>query len=289
VSRLHGEGQRIPPTLEVQRRIADRLVFAKVRDRLGGRLRIPISGGAPLAREIAEFFDAIGIRILEGYGLTECTTACSTNRVEAYRFGTVGPPLPGFEIRIAEDGEILIRSETVFQGYYKDPEATAAVLDADGWLRSGDIGRLDESGFLVITDRKKDIIVTAGGKNVSPQNLENDLKSSKYISQALVVGDRRPYVSALITLDADELARWAAEHGVEADMEALARDERVVSLVQQIVDGVNRDRSRFEQIKRFVILPRDFTMAEGELTPTLKLKRRACVEHFQREADDLYV
>ena len=241
---------------------------------------MPGSGGAPLAKEIIEFFDAIGIRIGEGYGLTECTTACSTNRPDLYRFGSVGQPLPGFEIRIADDGEIEVRSETVFQGYYKEPEATAAVLGPDGWLKTGDIGTLDEDGFLHITDRKKDILVTAGGKNVAPQNIENDLKTSKYVSQALVVGDARPYVSALITLDPVEIERWAGEQGVEADLSALADDERVHELLQGVVDDVNRERSRFEQVKRFTILPRDFTMDAGEITPTLKVRRRAVQEHF---------
>ena len=215
VSRLEGEGKPVPAGLRAKHRVADRLVFSKVREPFGGRLRMPGSGGAPLAKEIIEFFDAIGIRIAEGYGLTECTTACSTNRPDLYRFGSVGQPLPGFEIRIADDGEIEVRSETVFQGYYKEPEATAAVLGPDGWLKTGDIGMLDEDGFLHITDRKKDILVTAGGKNVAPQNIENDLKTSKYVSQALVVGDARPYVSALITLDPVEIERWAGEQGVD--------------------------------------------------------------------------
>ena len=288
VSRLQGEGRPVPRGLAARHRVADRLVFSKVRARLGGRLRIPISGGAPLAKEIADVFDAVGLRIIEGYGLTECTTACSSNRVDRYRFGTVGPPLPGFEIALADDGEILVRSETVFQGYYKDPEATAAVLTQDGWLKTGDIGELDGDGFLTLTDRKKDIIVTAGGKNVTPQNIENDLKTSKYVSQALVVGDRRPYITALITLDPEELGRWAAERGVDGDLSSLARDERVHELVQRIVDDVNRERSRYEQVKRFAVLPRDFTMDEGEVTPTLKLKRRACIEHFQAEIEALY-
>jgi long-chain acyl-CoA synthetase len=288
VSELQGEGKPIPLGLGARHAVADRLVFGKVRERLGGRLRLPISGGAPLAKEIAEFFDAIGIRILEGYGLTECTTAASTNRPDRYRFGTVGPPLPGFEVKVAEDGELLVRSETVFQGYFKDPEATAAVLDADGWLRTGDIAEIDEDGFITITDRKKDIIVTAGGKNVAPQNIENDLKLSKYVSQALVVGDRRPYVAALITLDEAEVRRWAAEQGVDGDLASLSRDERVRELVQGIVDDVNRERSRYEQVKRFTILPRDFTMEEGEVTPTLKLRRRAVTEHFAAEIEELY-
>lgn len=288
VSRRQAAGEPVPASLRLRHRLADRLVFARVRERLGGRLRLAISGGAPLAQEIAEFFDAVGLRIMEGYGLTECTTACTTNRPDRYRFGTVGPPLPGFQLRIAADGEIEVRSETVFQGYYKDPEATAAVLTPDGWLKTGDIGELDEDGFLRITDRKKDILVTAGGKNVAPQNLENDLKTSRYISQALVVGDRRPYVAALITLDAEEVGRWAAERGIEGDLAALARDERVRQLVQEIVDEVNRERSRFEQIKRFAILPRDFSAEEGEITPTLKLRRRAVQEHFAAEIDALY-
>jgi long-chain acyl-CoA synthetase len=288
VSRLEGAGKPVPAGLRARHKLADRLVFAKVKERLGGRLRIPISGGAPLAREIAEFFDAIGIRILEGYGLTECTTAASTNRPNAYRFGTVGRALPGFEVKLAEDGEILVRSETVFQGYFKDPEATAAVVSEDGWLKTGDIGQLDEDGFVSITDRKKDILVTAGGKNVAPQNIENELKTSKYVSQALVVGDRKPYVAALITLDEVELGRWAAEHGIEGDVAMLARDGRVRDLLQEVVDDVNRDRSRFEQIKRFVILPRDFSMEHGEVTPTLKLRRRAVIDHFSDDVEKLY-
>jgi len=254
----------------------------------GAKLLARLPHVDPLAVEVAEFFDAVGVRISEGYGLTECTTACATNVPDRYRFGTVGQPLPGFEIRIAEDGEIEIRSETVFAGYYKDPESTAAVLTDDGWLKTGDIGELDADGFLRITDRKKDILVTAGGKNVAPQNLENDLKTSRYVSQALVVGDRRPYVAALVTLDQNEIGRWAAEHGIDADVAELSNDHRVRALVQRVVDDVNRDRSRFEQVKRFAILPRDFTMEDGEVTPTLKLRRRAVAEHFAGEIDDLY-
>ena len=289
VSRLEGEGKPVPAALRAKHRVADRLVFSKVREPFGGRLRMPGSGGAPLSKEIIEFFDAIGIRIGEGYGLTECTTACSTNRPDLYRFGSVGQPLPGFEIRIADDGEIEVRSETVFQGYYKEPEATAAVLGPDGWLKTGDIGMLDDDGFLHITDRKKDILVTAGGKNVAPQNIENDLKTSKYVSQALVVGDARPYVAALVTLDPVEIERWASEHGIDADdASVLAGDERVHELLQGVVDDVNRERSRFEQVKRFAILPRDFTMEAGEITPTLKVRRRAVQEHFAGEIDALY-
>jgi long-chain acyl-CoA synthetase len=287
-SELRQQGRPVPRGLATQVAIADRLVFSKVKERLGGRLRIPISGGAPLAKEVAEFFDAMGIRIREGYGLTECTTAATTNTSERTRFGTVGPALPGFELRVAEDGELMIRSETIFAGYFKDPDATAAVLEPDGWLHSGDIATIDEDGFVTITDRKKDIIVTAGGKNIAPQNLENDLKTSRFVSQALVVGDRRPYPAALITLDAVEIGKWASERGLEGDVAALARDPKVVDLVTGIVEDVNRERSRFEQLKRFTILPRDFEMDQGEVTPTLKLKRRVVLEHFADEVEGLY-
>jgi long-chain acyl-CoA synthetase len=288
VSALQRAGKPVPRGLAVQHRLADRLVYSKVKARLGGRIHTAISGGAPLAIEIAEFFHSIDILLVEGYGLTECTTAASTNTRDAFRFGTVGKPLPRFEVKLAEDGELLIKSETVFQGYFKDPEATAAVLGPDGWLRTGDIAEIDEDGFIRITDRKKDIIVTAGGKNVAPQNLENDLKSSKYVSQAVVVGDRKPYVAALITLEAEEVGKWAAEQGIDGGLEELSRDERVRELIQGVVDDVNAERSRYEQIKRFTILPRDFTMDDGELTPTLKLKRRVVTERFARELEELY-
>jgi long-chain acyl-CoA synthetase len=287
-SAFRRDGRSLPLGLAVQHRLADRLVFSKVKERLGGRLRLPISGGAPLAKEIAELFDSIGICIMEGYGLTECTTAATTNRKGAYRFGTVGQALPGFELRLADDGELLIRSETIFAGYFKDPEATAEVLGDDGWLASGDIATIDDDGFVTITDRKKDIIVTAGGKNIAPQNLENDLKTSRFVSQALVVGDRRPYPAALITLDPVEMGKWAKEHGVDDDLPSLTRDPRVVELVATIVDDVNRERSRYEQLKRFAILERDFEMDRGEVTPTLKLRRRIVLDHFADEVEGLY-
>jgi long-chain acyl-CoA synthetase len=271
VSELRQRGEPIPAVLAAQHRLADKLVYSKVKQRLGGRLRVGISGGAPLSKEILEFFHTLDILILEGYGLTECTTAATANRMNAFRFGTVGLPYDGVELKLADDGEVLIRTETVFGGYYKDEQATREVLGDDGWLRSGDIGSIDEDGFLSIIDRKKDILVTAGGKNVAPQNLENALKTSKYVSQALVVGDRRPYVAALITLDeAEESGRDATE------------------LIQTVVDGVNAKLSRFEQIKRFTILPRDFSADLGEVTPTLKLKRRVCEKHFADEIDALY-
>ena len=267
-------GESLPRGLAVQHALADRLVYAKVKEKLGGRLRFGISGGAPLAQEISEFFHALDILILEGYGLTECTTACSANRQGHVRFGTVGPALPGFEFRIADDGEILLRSPTVFAGYYKDEEATREVLGEDGWLRTGDIGELDEDGFLRITDRKKDILITAGGKNVAPQNLENALKSSPLVSQALVVGDRRPYIVALLTVDPEQAAGREPE-SFRAELEA-------------VVAEVNRERTRHEQIKRFAVLPRDLSPEEGEITPTLKLKRGVVHEHFAEQIEQLY-
>jgi long-chain acyl-CoA synthetase len=276
-SALRQPQQRIRPWLGLQRRLADKLVYSKVKARLGGRVRLGISGGAPLAKEVAELFYALDILILEGYGLTECTSAATVNRPSSFRFGTVGPALPGVELKLDEDGELLIRTETNFAGYLKDDEATRAALSEDNWLRSGDIATIDEDGFVTITDRKKDILVTAGGKKVAPQNIENDLKTSKYVSQALAIGDRRPYVTALITLDEDEIAQWREAGGSDVE-----------TLIQDVVDDVNRERSRFEQIKRFAILPRDFSTEEGEVTPTLKLKRRVVEEHFAAEIDRLY-
>jgi long-chain acyl-CoA synthetase len=266
-------GAPLPRGLALRHALADRLVYSKVKEKLGGRLRIGISGGAPLAQEIGEFFHALDITILEGYGLTECTTASHVNRPSRIRFGTVGPALPNVEVKI-EDGEVLLRSPTIFAGYLKDEGATRAVLDEDGWLHTGDVGEVDEDGFLRITDRKKDIIVTAGGKNVAPQNLENALKSATLVSQALVIGDRRPYLTALITVDE------AAAGG--RDREAVQNE------IQRIVDDVNRDLTRHEQIKRFAVLPHDFTMDDDEVTPTLKLKRRVICERYADEIEKLY-
>jgi long-chain acyl-CoA synthetase len=270
VSELKQQGKPVPAVLAFQHRLADKLVYSKVKERLGGRLRLPISGGAPLAKEIAEFFHAIDILIIEGYGQTECTTASNVNMPTGFRFGTVGPAIPGIEVRAADDGEILVRGPNVFAGYYKDEEATREVVDDEGWLHTGDIGSVDD-GFLTITDRKKDIIVTAGGKNVAPQNIENELKASKYISHALVIGDRRPYLTALITLD--EAAKGLSDPG---------------SLVQDVVDEVNADKASFEQVKRFTILDRDFSAEHDEVTPTLKLKRKVVAEHFADEIEALY-
>ncbi|HET7571689.1 MAG TPA: long-chain fatty acid--CoA ligase [Gaiellaceae bacterium] len=272
-SRLRRAGEPVPPLLALQERLADRLVFAKVKERLGGRLRLGVSGAAPLSEEVLEFFHALGVPVIEGYGLTETSSSATVNDPDDFRIGTVGRAVEGTEVTLAEDGEILVRSDTVFAGYYKDPEATAAAFTEDGWFRTGDVGAIDDDGFVRITDRKKDLIITAGGKNIAPQNLENALKTSRFVSQAIVVGDRRPYVTALVTLD-------------PAEVEASGRDPQ--ELVQELVDEVNRDRVRVEQIKRFAILPRDFSQEEGEVTPTLKLRRKVIHDHFAAEIERLY-
>ena len=273
-SRAGREGAHVSGVLARQQRIADRVVFSKVRERLGGRLRVGVSGAAPLSTDVMEFFHALGVPVIEGYGLTETASSATVNEPGDFRIGTVGRPVEGAEVQLAEDGEILIRSDSVFAGYYKEPDATAAALTDDGWLRTGDVGVIDDEGFLRITDRKKDLIITAGGKNIAPQNLENALKASRFVSQAIVVGDRRPYVAALVTLD-------------DAEIASSGRDPQ--ELVQELVDDVNDDRTRVEQIKRFVILPRDFSQEEGEVTPTLKLRRRVIHEHFADEIERLYL
>jgi long-chain acyl-CoA synthetase len=275
-------------------RLADRLVFAKVRDVFGGRLKFIVSGGAPLAPEIAEFFHLAGLTVLEGYGLTENCGAATCNRIEQVRFGSVGPPIPGVEVRIAEDGEILLRGGNVMKGYYNDPAATAAVLDG-GWFHTGDVGHVDGEGHLRITDRKKDLIVTAGGKNVAPQNLENELKAlCPLVSQVVVIGDRRKYLVALVTLNEETARDWAANGrlagaaSAAGDLAALSRHPAVVRAVQADLDRLNRKLPSYETIKRFAILPVDFSQESGELTPSLKVKRKVCIERYSAEIERLY-
>jgi long-chain acyl-CoA synthetase len=275
VSALRQRQEPVPAGLAFKHRLADRLVYSKVKARLGGRLRAAISGGAPLGKEIGEFFHALDILVLEGYGQTEETTASNVNRPDRFKFGTVGPAIPGIDVAIAEDGEILIKGPTVFAGYFKDEEATRAALPGDGWLHTGDVGVIDEDGFLTVTDRKKDIIVTAGGKNVAPQNIEGLLKGIPWVSQALVIGDRRPYLVALLTLDADEVAKLDGSTDANA-------------LVTEAVERVNENLAHFEQVRRFEILPRDFSPEKDEITPTLKLKRRVVEQHFANELESLY-
>ncbi|HEY6461921.1 MAG TPA: AMP-dependent synthetase/ligase [Polyangiaceae bacterium] len=268
--------------------MADKLVLSKIRARFGTRLKFAISGGAPLAKELAEWFEGAGLLVLEAYGLTETTGGTTINTIAKHRFGTVGPPVPGVEVRIAGDGEILIRGPTVMRGYWNREAETRDVLDAEGWFHSGDIGEFDADGCLRITDRKKDIIVTAGGKNVAPQNVENLLKQSGWISQAMVHGDRRPYLVALVTLNAETAARFARQHGKPEELEKLAEDAEVRASVEREIAAVNGRLSSFETVKRFAILPKDFTIDGGELTPTLKVKRKVVSERYRTTIDALY-
>jgi long-chain acyl-CoA synthetase len=289
-SRLERAGKRPGPALAAQRALADRLVFRKVRALFGGRLRFFVSGSAPLSRDIAEFFDAFGVAICEGYGLTESSAATHANLPWARRLGTVGTPFAGIETRIAPDGEILMRGPWIMRGYRGLPEQTRDALDADGFLHTGDVGVVDDDGYLTITDRKKDLIKTSGGKYIAPTELEAKLKArSPWISQVLVHGDRRNYVAALVTLDAEAIGRWAAENGLAGKAVAdLAREPAVKALVQADLDEVNATLPRFATVKRFAILPREFLEAEGEVTPSQKLKRKLIEQRYRAVLDGLY-
>jgi len=288
VARANEQEARVPRRLRAQRRVADRLVLSKIRARFGRRLRFVISGGAPLAKELTEWFFGAGVAVLEGYGLTETCASATMGHVAGYRFGSVGRPIPGVEVKIAADGEVLIRGPNVMRGYWHRDDATREVIDEDGWFHSGDIGVIEPGGFLRITDRKKDIIVTAAGKNVAPQNIENLLKQSPWISQAMVHGDKRPYLVALLTLNAETVARFAEEKGRSADMAALAADPEVRARVASEVDAVNKKLSSFETVKRFRVLPSDFTIEGGELTPTLKVRRKVVTERHSGLLAALY-
>jgi long-chain acyl-CoA synthetase len=288
-SSLEREGRSIPAGLGVQRKVADRLVFAKLRAALGGRLRFCVSGGAPLAQEIAEFFHAAGILILEGYGLTETCPILASNHPGAYKFGTVGRPFVGIDLKIAEDGEILARGPNIAHGYYRKPEETAAVFEPGGWFHTGDVGEIDRDGYLKITDRKKDLIKTSGGSYVAPQYIENLLKGDPFVSQALVEGDRRPYPIALLTLNTEELAKLARERGLgDKPAAELVSHPAVMERVRRIVDAVNVHLASYAQVKRFAVLPADFTQEGGELTPTLKVKRRDVRAKHADLIDSLY-
>jgi long-chain acyl-CoA synthetase len=289
VSRLKQAGKPVPGGLALQARIAHALVFSKMHAASGGRLRFAVSGGAPLSREIAEFFHAAGILILEGYGLTETCPVLTNNREDRFKFGSVGLPLPSVEVKIAPDGEILGRGGNIAKGYFKKPDATAEVFLADGWFATGDIGRFDEDGFLFITDRKKDLIVTAGGMNIAPQNIENLLKGDPFISQVMVYGDRRPYPVALITLNPEELAKFAASQGLPTvDQAALCAHPKVMERVSRIVEERNGELQSYAKVKKFTILASDFTVENGLLTPTLKVKRKVIREQYQAAIDQLY-
>jgi long-chain acyl-CoA synthetase len=259
-----------------------------VRELFGGRIRQAVTGAAPIAAEILEFFYAAGVPVMEGWGMTETTAVGTVATLDHFKFGTVGRAMPGVELRIAEeDQEILMRGPNVFREYWRNPEATADTL-IDAWLHTGDVGELDDEGYLKITGRKKDIIITAGGKNLTPANLENDLKQSRFISQAVMYGDRRPYPVALITLDAEEIAPWAREQGLPEDIPSLANSDEVQKLIQKELDRANSNYAQVEQVKKFTILDHDLSVDSGELTPTLKVKRNVINERYQDLFGSMY-
>ncbi len=278
------------PALAIRHSLFERLVYGKLRAAVGGQVRYAVSGGAPLGDRLGHFFRGAGITVLEGYGLTETSAAACVNRPARNKIGTVGQPLPGVSVRIADDGEILIAGPIVFRGYWRNPSATAEVLDADGWLHTGDIGALDDAGFLSVTGRKKELIVTAGGKNVAPAVLEDRLRAHPLISQTMVVGDNRPFIACLVTLDPEALDHWKQQHGKPAGATAadLARDPELIAEVQAAVDDANKAVSRAESIRKFTILPADFTEASGHLTPSLKVKRNVVAKDYAAEIDALY-
>ncbi len=275
--------------LKAQFAVADTLVFSKIKERTGGRLKLFISGGAPLAREIAEFFGAAGLLVCEGYGLTETSPVITCNRPDRLKPGTVGLPLDGVEVRIADDGEILTRGPHIMKGYFGKPEATAEAIDPDGWFHTGDIGHLDPDGFLVITDRKKDIIVTSGGKNIAPQPIENRLKTNRYFAEVVMIGDERKYPTALVVPNFEVLEAWAAQRGLSASgREDLASRTAVREHLLGLVTELTADLAQYEKIKKITVLPNEFTQETGELTPTMKVKRRVISEKYRELIDKMY-
>jgi len=273
--------------LRKQYEFADKRVLSKIRGLFGGRLRLAVSGAATISPEILRFFDAAGVLVLEGWGMTETSTAATISSPEDFKIGTIGKPFPGCEVRIAEDGEILVKGPNVFQGYYKNEEATRETI-VDGWLHTGDIGEIDSDGFIKITGRKKDIIITAGGKNITPANLEAEIKQQPLVSQCVVVGDRRPYLVALVTLDPEEVVAYATEHGLPEDPEQLAANGDIKAALDAHVEKINQKFARVEQVKKIAILPNDLSQESGELTPTLKVKRAVVAAKHQPEIEALY-
>ena len=290
VSILREEGKSPSALLSLQHGLADKIIGAKIRERFGGRIRFFISGSAALNQDISRWFDAMGMQIAEGYGMTESSAASTVNRMVAYKNGTVGWPLPGMDFKIAEDGEVLMRGPGVMQGYHNNPTATAEALDADGWLHTGDIGEIDERGFLKLTDRKKDLFKTSNGKYVAPSIIEATFKGlCPYVSQFLVHGNDRNFVSALITLDPEAIQGWAAENGMAGKEYAdIVTSEEAKTMMQGYVDQLNGGLNRWEQIKKFTILDRDLTVEEGEVTPSLKLKRKVVTDKFKDVLDAHY-
>jgi len=273
--------------LRKQHGFADKKVLSKIRGLFGGQLRLAVSGAAPINPDILRFFDAAGVLVLEGWGMTETSTAATISTPDDFKIGTIGKPFPGCDVRIADDGEILVKGPNVFQGYYKNEEATRETI-VDGWLHTGDLGEIDPDGFIKITGRKKDIIITAGGKNITPANLENEIKQHPLVSQCVVVGDRRPYLVALVTLDPEEAVAYAKERGLPEDPTQLAANSEVRAAIEAHLAAVNEKFARVEQVKKIAILPRDLSQESGELTPTLKVKRAVVADKHEGEIEKLY-
>jgi long-chain acyl-CoA synthetase len=282
-------GKSAGPITSLKASLADRLVFSKIREKLGGRLRFVASGSAPLGADVLEFFSAVGVSIVEGYGLTETSPILTINPLGALRVGSVGRAIPGVELRIAEDGEILARGPNVMRGYYNKPEATADVLQ-DGWFHTGDIGTIDAAGYLRITDRKKDLLVTSGGKKIAPQPIEALLKRSPLVSEAVLLGDRRKYAAVLIVPEFAALERrlHSLNRPPAASRAELVARADVIALYQEIVDALNHELSQFERIKRLTLLPAEFTVDSGELTPTMKVKRKVVEQKYAGQIEALY-
>jgi long-chain acyl-CoA synthetase len=288
VRQLRALGDELPPELSAAYDRAAEALYGRVRALFGGRMEKCVTGAAPISSEILEFFYACGVPVLEGWGMTETVAVGTVNRLDSFKFGTVGIPLPGVELKIADDGEILIKGPNVFREYWRNPEATRETFTDDGWMRTGDLGSIDEDGFMSITGRKKDIIITAGGKNLTPANLENDLKQSRWISHAVMHGDRRQYPVALITLDPEEITPWAQERGLPLEMAELIERDEIRELVQDVLDRANAKYAQVEQVKKFALLDHDLTQEGGELTPTLKLKRNVVNERYADVFEALY-
>jgi len=290
VKEAEWRGEKASAFARGQYAVAKARIFSKVLERLGGRLRFTVSGGAPLSREVGEFFDIVGLPILQGYGLTESSPVISVNLLEANRIGSAGRPLPAVEVRIAEDGEILARGPNIMKGYWNKPEATAEAIDKDGFLHTGDVGYIDADGFLFITDRKKDIIVTSGGKNVAPQPIEGKLGATAYIAQAVVIGDRYPYLTALIVPNFENLETYFADKGIKGlSKEEMAQHPDTEKLVAEAVEKVNAELASHERIRRFALLSREFSLEEGELTPTMKVRRRVVAERYHDLIEGMYL
>lgn len=289
VSRLQQQKRPVAGLLAFKHKLADKLVFSKIQAHLGGNLVYAVSGAAPLNKALAEFFHACGILVLEGLGMTENTSFSNVNRYDNYKFGTVGPLGPEIEQKIAPDGEVLFRGKNVMLGYYKNREETAEAIDQDGWLYTGDIGEIDADGFLRITDRKKDIIITSGGKNVAPQRVENIIQTSRYIGQVVVYGDRKKYLSGVVTLDQDQVVDWAAKQGIQfSSWEELCQHPKVVDLINNEVREKNKSLSSYETLKKVLIAPHEFSVKSGEQTSSLKIKRQVVTEKYRAQLDALY-